>query len=250
MRRTCLNRHGIGLLWSLLAATALAAQQPAGNPAGASVYSGRGAELAVRPPRLDAEIVLDGALDEPAWQKAAILTGFSQYRPVDGRPADDSTEVLVWYSPTAIYFGVRAYEAHGLVHATLANRDKIANDDYVQILLDTFNDHRRALVFGVNPFGVQSDGTLSEGVQALTGGLGTAPVMRDTVDLSADFVYQSKGRLTPAGYEVEIRIPFKSLRYQADSVQSWGINVDRKVQHSGYEDTWTPVRQANASFLG
>src|SRR5207244_2361682 len=56
------------------------------------------------------------------WQRAARLIGFSQYRPVDGRPAEDSTEVLVWYAPDAIWFGVRAYEPHGnVVRATLTS---------------------------------------------------------------------------------------------------------------------------------
>ena len=77
-------------------------------------------------------------------------------------PAADSTEVLVWYSPTAIHFGIRACEAHGAVHATLADRDRIGADDYVQILLGTFDDGRQATVFAVNPFGVQSDGALVE----------------------------------------------------------------------------------------
>src|SRR6266581_4983246 len=144
----------------------------------ALVYVGRDHQLNVRIPRVEADVTVDGNLNEPVWQQAALLTGFSEFSPHDGIPAADSTQVLVWYSPSAVYFGIRAFEAHGAVHATLANRDKIGSDDYVQVLLDTFNDHRRALVFGVNPFGVQSDGTLSEGVQALTGGLGTAPVMR------------------------------------------------------------------------
>ncbi len=93
---------------------------------------------------------------------AALLTGFSQFSPVDGVPAADSTEVLVWYSPSAIHFGIRAYEAHGAVHATLADRDRIGADDHVQILLSTFNDGRQATVLAVNPFGVQSDGALVE----------------------------------------------------------------------------------------
>src|SRR5437667_9695829 len=50
-------------------------------------------------------------------------------------------------------------------------------------------------------------------------------------------------------YEVEVRIPFKSLRYQSVDPQSWGLQVVRVVQHSGYEDTWTPVFRASASFL-
>ena len=94
-----------------------------------------------------------------------MLTGFSEYLPVDGLPAEDSTEVLVWYSPTAIYFGIRAFEAHGAVHATLANRDKIDGDDNVQLDPHPFIHSRQALVFAVNPFGVQEDGTITEGNQ-------------------------------------------------------------------------------------
>ncbi len=61
-----------------------------------------------------------------------MLTGFSQFSPHDGIPAADSTQVLLWYSPTALYVGIRAFEAHGAVHATLADRDKISADDNVQ----------------------------------------------------------------------------------------------------------------------
>ena len=53
---------------------------------------------------------IDGVLDESVWDRAIVLDGFSQYLPVDGRPAEDSTRVLVWYSPTHIYFGIRAFE--------------------------------------------------------------------------------------------------------------------------------------------
>ena len=56
--------------------------------------------------------------------------------------------------------------------------------------------------------------------------------------------------MTEYGYEVEIRIPFKSLRYQSTETQSWGFNVVRVVQHSGFEDSWAPARRAGASFLG
>ena len=126
------------------------------------IYHGRAGNLDVRLPRLEAEIEVDGQLTEEAWGQAAVLTGFSQFSPSDGVPAADSTDVLVWYSPTAIHFGIRAWEAHGAVHATLADRDRIGADDHVQILLSTFNDGRQATVFAVNPYGVQSDGALVE----------------------------------------------------------------------------------------
>jgi hypothetical protein len=222
----------------------------AGTTDPASVYNGRAGRLDVKPPRLAAELTVDGSLDEAAWAQAVILTGFSQFSPVDGIPAADSTEVLVWYSETAIHFGIRAFEAHGQVHATLADRDKIGADDYVQILLGTFDDGRQASVFAVNPFGVQSDGALVETGSTSGNGFNNAVVRRENADLSPDFVFESKGRLTGYGYEVEVRIPFKSLRFQPAQEQKWGINVTRQVQHSGAEDSWAPAKRASASFLG
>jgi uncharacterized protein DUF5916 len=213
------------------------------------VYHGRSGNLEVRPPRIEASIEVDGRLTEDAWANAAVLTGFSQFSPADGVPAADSTEVLVWYSPSAIHFGIRAFEAHGAVHATLADRDRIGADDHVQILLSTFNDGRQATVFAVNPLGVQSDGALVETGSVSGNGFNNAVVRREVADLSPDYIYQSKGRVTESGYEVEVRIPFKSLRYQSGAEQSWGINVTRQVQHSGYEDSWAPARRASASFL-
>lgn len=211
----------------------------------ATVYHGRTGQSAARIPRSDATVLVDGKLDEPVWRTAAVLTGFSLYSPVDQRPAPDSTEVLVWYSTTAIHFGIRAFEPHGKVAATLADRDRISADDNIELHLDTFFERRRAFVFIVNPLGVQADGTKAEGGGFIPGA-NVAPGMND---LSADFVWDSKGEVTDFGYQVEVRIPFKSLRYPIGSDQTWGLQIDRKVQHNGYEETWTPALKAGASFI-
>jgi uncharacterized protein DUF5916 len=237
-----------------LLATPVSARPIISATAPAPTYNGRERQLRVAPPRLDGDVAIDGKLDESQWQQAARLTGFSQFAPSDGVPAADSTEVLVWYSPTAIYLGVRAHESHEAVHPNLTERDHIDAEDRVEFLLSTFNDGRQAFVFQVNPFGVQADGTLVEsGAANNTAGLGNtgnSSSGRALPDLSADFVWESKGRVTPDGYEVEIRIPFKSIRYQAAATQDWGFNVTRHVKHSGYDDSWAPASRAAASFLG
>src|SRR3954453_5115012 len=216
----------------------------------AAAFSGRDNQIHVQPPRLESTVTIDGVLDDAAWTEAVRLTGFSQYAPVDGRQAEQVTEVLVFYSPTAIYFGIRAQAAPGSVHATLASRDRIEADDAIEIFLNPFNDGRQALVFGVNPLGIQSDGALVEG----TGNRGTIAFSalqsgREATDLTPDYVYESKGRLTADGYEIEIAIPFKTLRVPAARVQTWSLNVIRRVQSSGQEDTWTPALRAQSSFL-
>ena len=140
------------------------------------VHNGRSGQTKVTPPRLAAEVVVDSNLTEPVWQQAAVLTGFSHFQPIDGVPAIDTTEILVWYSPTAIHFGIRAREPHGEVHATLADRDRIFADDYIQFFLGTFNDSRQAFMFAVNPLGVQADGVLSERGVVSGGGFNSGTV--------------------------------------------------------------------------
>src|SRR4051812_46331774 len=170
-------------------------------------YSGRASNVRVDLPRIDTTVNVDGDLGEPVWRRAARLTGFSQYQPVDGRPADEPTEVLVWYASDAIYFGIKAREIHGnVVRATHANRDNIDSEDQVQILLDTDNSRQIAFLFGVNPYGVQQDGTRSAqfaggagGPSATGGGFRNINPLEGSVDLNPDYFFESKGRLVEGG---------------------------------------------------
>jgi Domain of unknown function (DUF5916) len=214
------------------------------GPDSVRIVTGKGSPAA-EIPRLESTVQIDGKLDEPVWNKATRLTGFWQYQPVDGRPAEEQTEVLVWYAPEAIYFGILAHDRNPRsIRATVADRDNIDNEDYVVLDLDTFHDRRRAFFFGVNPLGIQTDGVRSEGAGQVSS------LIPGSTDKNPDFIWDSKGRVTDQGYEVEIRIPFKSLRYPGSGPQSWGFNVTRVVQRTGYTDTWTDVRRANASFIG
>ncbi len=209
------------------------------------VFNGRLGHTEVHAPRIDTTVTIDGKLDEPVWSRAALLTGFSEYAPVDQRPSPDSTDVLVWYSRDAIYFGIRAYEPRDEVRATLAERDNISSDDNTEIMLDTYDERNRAYVFIVNPLGVQADGLKNE-----QGGYNPgAHVAPGQNDLTPDFIWQSKGHVTDWGYEVEVRIPFNSLRYPSRMPQRWGIQIQRNVQHNGYQETWTEARKASASFV-
>ena len=233
--------------------------QIAGVPAGAAgppttpptsadtmrIYSGRMQHLEVRAPlQSGASITVNGHLDEPEWARAALLTEFTSYNPVDGRAAQDSTEVRIWYASDAMFVGVRAWAPAGTVRATLAERDRIANDDWVAVQFDTFNDRRRAFTFAVNPLGVQADGMRSE----VSPPPGTSRASLAAIDLSQDYIWQSAGRLLDDGYVVELRIPFKSIRYQMGDRQDWGLQVVRQTQRTGFQDTWAPTSRARQGF--
>src|SRR5207253_755964 len=138
---------------------------------------------------------IDGNLDEPVWRRAARLTGFSQYQPVDGLPAVEPTEVLTWYAGDAIYFGIKAREIHGnVVRATHANRDNIDSEDQIQILLDTDNSRQIAFLFGVNPSGFQD--TWAPAVRANANFLAQSGTLDGLHDLRRGLVLEASPTMT------------------------------------------------------
>jgi hypothetical protein len=93
------------------------------------------------------------------------------------------------------------------------------------------------------------DGAVVEGAGQGGAGFGGLAGGRAAPDLSPDFVFDSKGHLTDYGYEIEVRLPFKSLRYQPARTQNWGLHIIRRIQSAGHEDSWVPARRSAASFL-
>ena len=192
----------------------------------------------------DPDIQIDGRLDEPIWQQAAVLNDFTQYEPVEGIPATQPTEVLVLYSSEAIYFGIRAFDSEPeLILGRLGERDRVVfGDDWVRIMLDTFDDQRRAYVFYVNPLGLQTDGLWIEGIR-------TRPGSNVSIDFNPDFIWESDGRITDEGWFVEIKIPYVSLRFNKVPVQDWGIQVAREVKRKRFKQSWAPLTQNVSSTL-
>jgi hypothetical protein len=156
--------------------------------AGPAAADERPADVTV--PFVESGVTVDGALDERAWQGAAVLDGFVQTRPGDNTAPSRTTVVLLAYDAAALYVGVRAADHPGSVRATLARRDDLLADDHVRVFLDTFHDRRRAYLLAFNPLGVQQDGIWTEGADP---------------DYSFDVVMESKGRVTASGYEIEVR---------------------------------------------
>ena len=187
-------------------------------------------------PRIEASVQIDGVLDEAPWQQAARLGGFSQYQPSDGRPAEEQTEVLVWYSPTALHFGIVARDREpAAIRATVADRDNLDSEDSVTIYLDTFNDHRRAFFFTVNPLGIQQDGVLSESgfnAGSLKQDGGALRQAGGATDKNPDYQWDSKGRITEDGYVLTAGhvsgVPGRDRRGARRNREPWNV---QSVQH-------------------
>lgn len=228
---------------SLLLALAVAVQVPSDTLR----YSGRDGELDVRPPRIESpSISIDARLDEPEWQRAAVLTGFTQYTPVEGARAAEETEVRVFYASDAIYFGFRVLDSNPediLVHLT--ERDASTRvDDWVRIMLDTYNDNRQAYSFFVNAYGIQTDGMWLETIQPLGGPTGPK------VDFNPDFIWESDGRVTDEGWVAEMKIPYVSLRFPDQERQDWGLQIARGIMRTNFKSSWAPLTLNVSSVLG
>ena len=117
--------------------------------------------------------------------KLGKVSGFIQQSPKDGAPATEPTEVWMGYTKSTLYVMFVCYDRHvNLVRGHLARRENILTDDNVTILLDPFQDHRRGVLFQVNPVGVQADAAWTEG---------------NGSDYSYDQVWDSDGQLTKDG---------------------------------------------------
>jgi hypothetical protein len=179
--------------------------------------------------------VIDGKLDDDVWQSAPLFKDFYQWRPSDSSPASARTEMLAGYDARFIYFAFHAYDDVSQIRANVAKRDNIFDDDVVGLILDTFNDKRRAYELFFNPLGIQQDGFLTEG---------------GNDDFSVDIVMESKGTVTSDGFIVEVAIPFKSLRYEAGKDKLWGLHILRFVKHvNGETDSWMPISKDNSGLL-
>src|ERR1041385_16427 len=160
---------------------------------------------AITIPKFEKPPVIDGKLDDAVWQSAAVLKDFYQIQPGDNLAPSKPTEVLIGYDPKFLYVAFRVIDEPDKVRATVAKRDNIFNDDYVGMMLDTFNDQRKAFEFFFNPLGIQGDGVITEGRGE---------------DFSVDVLMESKGLVHETGFNVEIAIPFKSIRYEAARTSS------------------------------
>lgn len=215
---------------------------PASPPPAPTTHDGSRLQLDVANPWVEeAGIRIDGRLDDAAWGNAPVLHGFTQFDPVEGVEASQPTRVRMLVTDEAVYFAVEAMDADpDGIRATLSERDRFGgSDDYVRLLLDTFDDQRRAFVFQVNPLGVQGDGLWVEG----QGGWG------DPIDWSPDLLWESSSRIGPDGWVAELRIPLKSLRFPDRAVQDWGLQVTRTLQRTGFESSWAPIDGSQANRL-
>jgi len=227
----------------LTVSTASAGQRPAG------------AELIQIPARPMADgaprPVIDGKVNDESWIGVEPYTNFIQTDPVEGAPASERTEVRVLFDKTYLYISVVAFDSEpGKIVVTQSRRDAdITESDAIIVVLDTFNDNQNAFVFGTNPVGIEYDGQVAgEGQtsaissnQSGTGGSQRGGIASFNANWDGD--WSVKSQITERGWETELAIPFKTLRYATGTNRTWGFNVKRNIRRKNEQVYLSPVQR-------
>jgi hypothetical protein len=170
----------------------------------------------------------------PEGTRGLRVDGFLQRQPGDLVPSSQPTEAFLSYDATNLYvvFVCRASDPSRL-RARMSRRESVFSDDFVAVMLDTFDDHQRAYMFFSNPLGIQADGITTDG---------------QGDDMSFETVWQSHGRLTSFGYVVSFVIPFKSLRFPSGEGKSWGIALMRGIPINNEQTFWPGITNTIGGF--
>lgn len=195
--------------------------------------------------RLEIAPALDGkVLGDPAWGQPS-LKGFWQQRPVEGTPSTQETKVFIGYTDTTLYVGIVAYDddPSGIIMADSRRDASLENGDNVSFIIDSFRDQQNGLVFGTNPAGIEYDAQVSRQASGSMMGSGG-------FNLNWDTNWRVATHIGDFGWSAEFEIPFRSLRFGNQDVQTWGFNFQRTIRRNNEIAFWAPIsRQYSLSRL-
>ncbi len=170
---------------------------------------------AIEIPLIDHPPTLDGKLDDPVWETAARFQDFKTFKPDYGKPSSEETVVYGCSDRENFYFAARCFQKNvSEIKGTVTKRDNMFGDDWVAVIIDTFYDRQNAYGFIVNPLGIQGDGMVDAD---------------GDMEGSHDMVWYSKGIIDDKGYTVEMKIPFKSIRFPIKKKVKMGLWIVRNI---------------------
>lgn len=179
--------------------------------------------------RIEQPFDLTGKLDNPLWLRADPVELNYEVTPAENTPAVLKTLVRTLYDENYLYFGFQCFDANPeQIRANISDRDKIYQDDWVFVGIDTYGDFRISYEIVVNPYGIQGD--------LLTTINGE--------DASVDWIWHSAASINENGWTAEMKIPFSSLNFSEKEIQTWRLNILRCIPRaSRTQNSWVPFNR-------
>lgn len=171
---------------------------------------------------------IDGVLDDAAWLNADEAKDFTQFRPEMGvkETAEIKTVVKITYDDNAIYFGAYLYDDPSKIMRQMTTRDDFGQSDFFGIFINPNNDAQNDTEFFVFSSGTQADAIANPSIGE---------------DFSWNAVWESKVNMVDDGWIVEVRIPYRALRFSNKNIQTWGLQFRRNFRRNSSEYSWNPI---------
>jgi len=184
----------------------------------------------------DLQIVIDGKLDDPAWKLATFSDDFQQREPGDGAPPTERTEIGCLYDAKNLYFGIRCYDSEPdrIIRTELRRDMRMDNDDFFEIILDTYHDQRSGFYFVINPYGNKRDARLSDEGR--------------NYNPDWDGIWQCQATINNEGWFAEVAIPWKTLRFVEGDDIYFGVNFGRTIRRKNEKLDWNHIPREFGSF--
>jgi len=171
---------------------------------------------------------IDGLLTDDVWKGLEIARDFIMMEPNNGEKEDPAykTEVKVLYDDEAIYVSAIMYDPEpSKIAMEFTSRDNTGQTDHFTLVLNPSNDGLNATSFEVMATGTQVDAKVSDG--------------KEDKDWSA--VWKSAVQILDNGWSLEMKIPYATLRFSNEEVQTWGIQFGRKIINQNSQYTWNHI---------
>ena len=174
--------------------------------------------------RTDTAPVIDGVLDEPAWSEGVLLEPMIQTLPIEGDPPTERTEIRLLYDRDFLYLGIRMYDSDpsALIAKQMVHDSDMTSDDRINLSFDTFNDHRNAFFFQINPAGTRSDALIEN---------------NKTFRRDWNGIWYAEASVDDEGWSAEFAIPFKTVSFAAGG-GTWGFEAERQIRRKNEVVRW------------
>jgi hypothetical protein len=188
--------------------------------------------------RLSAPVTLDGKVDEAAWTVVEPLP-LSQFQPDPGGPMRDRSEIRIAYDDRFLYAAGRFWDAEpDGIRANSLLRDYYAEDDFLNLVIDTFHDRESAVWFVVTPNATRIDGSISNDAEGAESQWNHPEY---------DMPWDAAATRSPEGWSVEVRIPLSSLRVEVrDGRITMGLIAARVISRRKERDIFPAIRPTAA----
>ncbi|MAY51776.1 MAG: protein with DOMON-like ligand-binding domain protein [Flavobacteriaceae bacterium] len=171
---------------------------------------------------------IDGILDEPIWETAEEAKDFIQFRPDMGVKDTQANKTIVkmTYDDQALYVGAYLYDDPTLIAKQLSSRDNFGQSDFFGFVVNPNNDGQNDAEFFVFASGTQADAIANPSIGE---------------DFGWNAVWSSAVTINDDGWVVEMKIPYRCLRFDNSNLDTWGIQFHRRFRRDDSQYTWNPI---------